>query len=169
MAKLPFKISVLIFFRNERGEFLLMRRAKEPNMGCWSPIGGKLEMEDGESPFECAVRETKEEIGVDVSEQDLHLFSMVSERGYEGSAHWLMFLFDCSVPLKKLPDDISEGAFSFFSLDDIKGGKIGIPETDRKILWGLWKRYSSGGMAVLRADCSNAGRISWTVEQTIKK
>ena len=66
---------------------------KEPNKNCWSPIGGKLEMRLGESPFECAIRETREEIGLEISEGDLHLFSMISEKAYEGSCHWLMFLF----------------------------------------------------------------------------
>ena len=61
MPQLPFKISVLVFVKDKNGRLLLIRRAKEPNKDCWSPIGGKLEMVGGESPFECAVRETKEE------------------------------------------------------------------------------------------------------------
>ena len=63
-AALPFKISVLVFLRDEAGRLLLIQRTKAPNLGCWSPIGGKLEMGLGESPFECAVRETFEETGL---------------------------------------------------------------------------------------------------------
>ena len=51
---LPFKISVLVFVRNTEGKLLLIRRNKSPNMGMWSPIGGKLEMSEGESPYERA-------------------------------------------------------------------------------------------------------------------
>ena len=80
---------------DEAGRLLLIQRTKAPNLGCWSPIGGKLEMGVGESPFECAVRETFEETGVHVATEDLHLFGMISEKGYEGQSHWLMFLFDC--------------------------------------------------------------------------
>jgi len=58
----PFKISVLVFLRDARGRQLLIKRRKAPNLGCWSPIGGKLEMGTGESPFECAIRETGEEV-----------------------------------------------------------------------------------------------------------
>jgi 8-oxo-dGTP diphosphatase len=58
---LPYRIAVLVFLENAAGEHLLMLRAKPPNLGVWSPIGGKLEMGTGESPFECAVRETREE------------------------------------------------------------------------------------------------------------
>ena len=78
---LPFKISALVFVRNESGKCLLIRRTKAPNFGLWSPMGGKLEMADGESPFECAIRETREEIGLELDASDLHLFSMTSERG----------------------------------------------------------------------------------------
>ena len=58
------KIAVLVFIQNEQGEHLLLLRTKAPNQGAWSPIGGKLETATGESPFECAVRETTEETGI---------------------------------------------------------------------------------------------------------
>ena len=49
-------------------------------------------MATGESPFECAVRETREETGLEVATDDLHLFSIIAEKAYEGQSHWLMFL-----------------------------------------------------------------------------
>ena len=57
---IPYKIAVLVFLENAAGDHLLLLRAKPPNLGSWSPIGGKLETATGESPFECAVRETAE-------------------------------------------------------------------------------------------------------------
>ena len=60
---LSHKLAVLVFIQNPAGEHLLIRRAKMPNRGNWSPIGGKVETAQGESPFECAVRETGEEAG----------------------------------------------------------------------------------------------------------
>jgi len=50
-SALPYKISVLVFLENRAGELLLIHRNKAPNLGNWSPIGGKLEMAAGESPF----------------------------------------------------------------------------------------------------------------------
>ena len=40
---LAYKIAVLVFLENTVGEQLLMLRAKPPNLGSWSPIGGKLD------------------------------------------------------------------------------------------------------------------------------
>jgi len=86
---------VRLLLENTAGEHLLLLRAKPPNLGIWSPIGGKLEMALGESPFECAIRETFEETGLRIGTEDLHLFSMIAEKAYEGQSHWLMFLFCC--------------------------------------------------------------------------
>ena len=47
-------------------------------------------------------------------EKDLKLFGYVSEKGYEGSGHWLMFLFDCKKPISQLPESFDEGSFAFF-------------------------------------------------------
>ena len=47
-----------------RGRVLLMRRAIEPRYGAWTFPGGFLEID--ETAEECAVRETKEEVGVEV-------------------------------------------------------------------------------------------------------
>ena len=130
---LPFKISVLVFLRDEAGRLLLIRRNKAPNLGCWSPVGGKLETALGESPFECAVREVAEETGETIATPDLHLFGMISEKGYEGQSHWLMFLFDCRKPLRALPPAIDEGRFGFFARAEVDG--IEVPATDRTLLW----------------------------------
>src|SRR5262249_15636888 len=45
---LGYKIAVLVFLQNEAGDHLLLHRAKPPNLGAWSPIGGKLETAIGE-------------------------------------------------------------------------------------------------------------------------
>ena len=84
-----FRISTLAFLRDREDRLLLLERNREPNKGCWSPIGGKLHMDEGESPYECARREILEEAALEVADDDLHLFGMVSEKHYEGSGHWL--------------------------------------------------------------------------------
>ena len=158
---LPYKISVLVFIENTAGELLLLLRAQQPNLGVWTPIGGKLEMATGESPFECAARETWEETGLRVSPQDLHLFAMIAEKAYQGEAHWLMFLFRCKKPIAALPPDITEGKFAFFPREKIKD--LPIPETDKAALWPIYDKYRDSFVA-LKADCARSP-IAITVEQ----
>lgn len=147
---LAHKIAVLVFLENASGEHLLLLRAKPPNLGSWSPIGGKLETGLGESPFECAVRETHEETGVKIEPHDLHLFALIAEKAYEGSAHWLLFLFRCRRPIVDLPPEMAEGRFGFFSRDQID--LLPLPETDRAALWPIYDRHRDH-FVCLRADC----------------
>ena len=161
-AALDYRIAVLVFLENPGGELLLMLRAKPPNLGVWSPIGGKLETTIGESPFECAIRETFEETGFRVGAADFHLFAMIAEKAYEGHAHWLMFLFRCLRPIPTLPADIAEGRFAFFSRDAID--RLPIPETDRTALWPIYDRYRERFVA-LKADCAPGKSIKIELEQ----
>jgi 8-oxo-dGTP diphosphatase len=159
---LPYKISVLVFLENRAGEHLLIHRNKAPNFGNWSPIGGKLEMDAGESPFECAVRETFEETGLRIATADLHLFAMIAEKAYEGESHWLMFLFRCRRQLDALPADIAEGRFAFYSRAAID--RLPIPETDRAALWPIYDHYRDRFVA-LRADCMPGRPVQVTIEE----
>ena len=159
---LPYRIAVLVFLENSAGEHLLLLRAKPPNLGIWSPIGGKLEMATGESPFECAVRETREETGLEVAAADLHLFAMIAEKAYEGETHWLMFLFRCRTPLAALPPDISEGRFGFFPRAAIDS--LPIPETDRTALWPTYDGHRDRFVS-LRADCAPGRPVRVEVEE----
>lgn len=159
---LSYKIAVLVFLENQAGQQLLMLRAKPPNLGVWSPIGGKLETAQGESPFECAVRETWEETGHRVNAADLHLFAMIAEKAYEGQAHWLMFLFRCRKPLASLPPDIAEGKFGFFTRAEVD--QLPLPETDRSALWPIYDRYRDRFVA-LKADCAPGRPIAVEIEE----
>ena len=70
---LPYKVATLLYCFNERDEVLLLERAQEPNRGLWSPCGGKLKTDIGESPYACACREAEEELGIKIHATDLHL------------------------------------------------------------------------------------------------
>ena len=41
---LPYKIATLLYCFNQKDEALLLRRKHKPNLGLWSPCGGKLHM-----------------------------------------------------------------------------------------------------------------------------
>lgn len=163
---LAYKIAVLVFIQNSYGEHLLLLRAKAPNLGTWSPIGGKLETSLGESPFECAVRETREETGHVIDSGDLHLFAMIAEKAYEGTAHWLLFLFQCKRLLDSLPSEMEEGRFGFFSRASIES--LPLPETDRAALWNIYDRHHDHFVA-LRADCAPGVPLEVVIEQVTPK
>ena len=161
---LPFKISTLIFIQNSEGAHLLIQRLKEPNKGCWSPIGGKLDMVKGESPYECARREAQEEIGLELSDADLHCFGYVSEKSYEGTGHWLMFLFRCIKKIENIPPKIDEGHFGFYSRKEID--HIKIPESDRTLIWPYYDKFKLGFVG-LRANCEAGTDLKVVEELTL--
>lgn len=161
---IPYRIATLVFIKNKEGKHLLLQRNKSPNKGCWSPIGGKLKMEEGESPFECAIRETFEETGHEIQKEDLHLFGMVTEKSYEGTGHWLLFLFNCLKPVATLPKSFDEGQFGFFERDALD--TLAIPATDRKGLWPLYDEFSNS-FSILRVDCALDYGMEIIVEESL--
>ena len=158
------KISTLLYCFNPQDEVLLMERAQEPNLGLWSPCGGKLHTELGESPYACACREAQEELGVSLSASDLHLAGMVSEHGYEGQSHWLMFLFEVRKPLTALPQPHREGRFQFFSPNAVE--RLPLPQTDRERIWPWFWQYR-GGFFAAHCHCHPDGRNDWLLEESL--
>ncbi len=138
---MPYKIAVLCYICNSRGELLLLHRARKPNQHLYSPIGGKLEQATGESPYACALREIQEEIGITLTLADIALIGIVSERGHEGEAHWLMFCFEVKKPLDFPGRSIEEGVLEWIAPEKV--GALNIPKTDRDVIWPLVREYAS--------------------------
>ena len=118
-------------------------------------------MATGESPYECARREIKEEIGLPTEDADLHCFGYISEKSYEGAVHWLMVLFHCKKQILALPETIDEGHFGFFNREAIDLLKI--PESDRSLVWPYYDNNREGFVG-LRADCATSGELTITEE-----
>lgn len=163
MDPMPYRIATLIYCFNTRDEVLLIQRTRDPNRGLWSPPGGKLDTARGESPYQCACREAREEMGLAVEPAGLHLVGLISEHGYEGRAHWLMFLFEVKARVDVLPAVHGEGAFAFHSVASLDG--LPMPETDRERIWPLFWRYR-GGFFSAHCRCSPGGSNEWIVEET---
>ena len=160
---LPHQIATLLYCFNPQDEPLLLERAREPNRGLWSPCGGKLRADLGESPHACARREAHEELGLAFGAGELHLTGIVSEHGYAGQAHWLMFLFEVTTRLPRLPPPHREGRFAFFSAAQL--ATLPVPRTDREHLWPLFWRHR-GGFFAAHCHCHADGRDEWTLEQS---
>lgn len=140
---------------------MLLERAQEPNRGLWSPCGGKLDTAAGESPYACACREAREELGLTIQPRDLHLTGVVSEHGYAGDAHWLMFLFEVKVKVNTIPQRHREGRFAFFPPAEL--ARLPLPRTDVDQIWPLFWKHR-GGFFAAHCRCRADGSNDWEIE-----
>ncbi len=161
--KMAYKIATLLYCFNAQDEVLLLERAQQPNLGLWSPCGGKLHTDVGESPYACACREAGEELGLEISPRDLHLTGIVSEHGYQGESHWLMFLFEVKRRLTAEPPSHREGRFAFFARAALDG--LALPQTDRERIWPWFWQHRDGFFAA-HCHCHPGGRNDWTLEES---
>lgn len=164
---LPYRIAVLCYLRDQQGRQLMLHRAKAPNSGLYSPIGGKLEPATGESPHQCAVREIFEETGLQLTPSDVRLAGTVAETAYEGAGHWLLFLFDVTRAVGH--DEIAEMQFDEGTLEWIELDRIGelpLPETDRNIIWPLVRQHQ-GGFFSCHIDCRR-DPMTWTIDESVQ-
>ena len=87
------KLATLCYVINKTDNSTLMiHRVKKENdyhEGKWNGLGGKFE--NGESPEECAIREVKEESGLDIKNPKLHGF--ISFPMFDGVEDWYVFVF----------------------------------------------------------------------------
>ena len=160
---LPHRIATLLYVFDEGDRVLLIERNHEPNKGYFSPPGGKLHTDSGESPHACALREAKEETGIQLTPEDLHLTGIISEQGYQNNTHWLMFLFEIKKRLTELPPEHEEGAFRWTSLKELK--ELPLPGTDREKIWPLFWEHR-GGFFVANCQCTKDQPDEWTLLQS---
>ena len=154
-AALPYRVAVLCYLWDAEDRLLLLHRRKQPNAGMHSPVGGKVEVSRGESPHECALREVHEETGVALQQGEMRLMGMVAERAYAGQHHWLLFLFECTRPVRHAElgaTDMDEGTLIWVPTAGV--ADISIPDTDRQFMWPQVLAHRGGGFFVLDIDCS---------------
>jgi hypothetical protein len=112
-----------------------MERANHPNKGLLSPPGGKLRLDDAESPFICSVRESNEECGIVSEIKDWKLIGLITEKEYPNIGNIMIFMMEYQRRLEKLPAHSIEGNFLFVPAVDIMESNI--PETDKKYIWNF--------------------------------
>ena len=175
VSELPYKIATLVYIFDDRGNTLLLHRKKAPNQGLYSPIGGKLERGIGESPYQCAIREAREEIGLALEFSDIRLCGLVAEKAYEGATHWLMFCFEVMRAITLTELETPEGQLEWVPISEV--AQRPIPESDRKAIWPVMLRHSSqilklNGIAAipevfsLYLDCGRSGDMRIVHEHT---
>ena len=103
LAPGEYHLVVEIWLRNSKGEVLLTKRHPEKHYGgLWECTGGSVLA--GEESLTAAIREVKEEIGVDLTAGNpgILLASLSIRREGQYSAHYDVYLFERDIPLESL-------------------------------------------------------------------
>ena len=158
---LPYRIAVLCYLFDQQGRTLLLHRRRPPNQDLYSPIGGKLDRDHGESPTACAIREIHEETGLRIELSALHLTGVVTETSFEDAGHWMMFLYEVTRPVQLVPVKFEEGSLDWHAVRALE--TLPIPDTDRRVIWPLFRRYRRRFFTA-HLQCGG-GRVRWRIEQ----
>jgi len=106
-------------------EVLLHQRVKDPNKGLWVAPGGKLE--PTESPTECAMREMREETGLEL--EDPVLRGVMVEVSPRPDYQWITFIYAAMRWTGELAPAAGIGEFRWVRLPEVFD--LAIPPTDR--------------------------------------
>ncbi len=100
-----------------QGHLLLLKRKSVHGAGTWSTPGGHLEF--GESPETCAVREVREETGVEIG--NAHFMAITNDVFAEADRHyitlWMRGEYRTGTPAIKAPYEMS--AVDWFKLANL--------------------------------------------------
>ncbi len=110
-------IETSLIYVERDGKYLMLHRTKKEhdlNKDKWIGIGGKFE--EGESPFDCAKREMKEETGL--TPERLHYRGIVTFVS-EGNPTEYMHLFTVTEFVGKLITDCNEGDLTWIGKKDL--------------------------------------------------
>lgn len=119
----PFILATLIYATHQ-GKVLMMYRHKEPNLGLWIAPGGKIDVH--ESPRECALRELREETGLQAGAPVLR--AIVTEISPRPDWQWMMFVYRVEVAKNAVAGDLREGRLQWFDIDEVPA--LPIPQAD---------------------------------------
>ncbi|MBQ9334137.1 MAG: 8-oxo-dGTP diphosphatase [Lachnospiraceae bacterium] len=153
------KNTTLVYIERDH-KYLMMYRGRkpdDPNAGKWIGVGGKIE--EGETPDECAIRETREETGITLNSVAFRGIVFFINTKYETE---YMYLYTSSDISMTAPDgtsltsaedipltDCDEGEFRWVDIDEV--GSLHLWEGDRVFL-NLLKSGSSPFLLTLRYD-----------------
>lgn len=114
-----------LVFCVRHGQILLLQRRKFPFVGLWTGPGGKLEL--GESPYQCALRELREETGLIARAPQLR--GVITETSPREDFQWLLFIYVAERFDGELVAS-SEGSLRWWPLESLPP----MPEADEHFL-----------------------------------
>jgi 8-oxo-dGTP diphosphatase len=128
LKKGKFRIIVVAIIENKAGKILLIKRAKakSPGQNLWALPGGGVEF--GEKSIDAAIREIKEEIGLDFKPKySFHFDDFYSVSGYHSLV--ICFFGECEGAIKPCQEEVSD--IHFFSAEEISlSGEIAFCHQD---------------------------------------
>lgn len=139
-VSLGLKRSATLCILRNGSQFMLLKRAKEPNKDRFTPVGGKID--PFESPLKAAIRETFEETGIRIETMKFcGILTETSPTPY----NWINFVYLADIDLIE-PPICNEGVLEWIAFDDLL--KVPTPKTD----WYIYKYILDGKPFVLHAE-----------------
>jgi thiamine-phosphate pyrophosphorylase len=163
----PVPATAVVAF-NERNELLLVQRVVEPGKGKWCLPGGFQEL--GETPEQCALREFKEETGLDGRVLEL----IALEMGFNPSAREVLVTgyraLVCGGELRAGDDASAAAYFPLAGLPELAfqshariiekaGGPLPTRRRFRDLPGGAYVVTSGDHLAIAREACRGGARI----------
>jgi len=117
-----------IVITNEKNEVLLVKRAIEPHFGKWDVPGGFLE--NGEELVDGAIREAKEELGVEI--KPVEILTIFNDKyGYEeGDFYTFNVFLKCKIEKGEIMLDAENSQFAWFSRESIPWDELAFMNTE---------------------------------------
>lgn len=106
--------------KNNKNEFILIKRKNEPFKNYWAFPGGFIEY--GETAESAAIREAKEETGVDVKLKKL--IGVYSDPKRDPRGHTITIVYLAIGDFNEMKADSDASDVNMFSFDSIKSTKI---------------------------------------------
>ena len=150
------KLATLCYVQND-GQTLMLYRNKKPNdthQGKWNGLGGKLEV--GETPEDCAIREVKEESGLEVVKYKLK--GILTFPMFDGVDDWYVFVFLIDEFMGELITS-SEGELAWIKNEEILD--LNLWEGDRIFLPWLEEEFFFSARFIYK----NKKLIEWDVKK----
>lgn len=142
------QLATLCYIRKDNKTLMLHRVKKENDLheGKWNGLGGKVE--NGESPEECAIREIKEESGLNA--KSIRLTGLISAPDFAGKdKHWYIFVYVIEEFDGEIIDS-PEGVLKWHETKEIENlnvwpsDKIFFPLLDDKEIFSIKVYYENG-------------------------
>lgn len=134
-------------------QFLLLKRNREPNRGKYVPVGGKLE--PFEDPYRAAIRELKEETGI---EAEALQYAGVLIESSPTAYNWQCNIYLADIPFQP-PPPCDEGELEWVAFHRIP--EIPTPPTD----WIIYQYMMRRQIFAFNAMLDERLRLLWMYDE----